>query len=99
MISLKPQAGLGPNFVSKTARLEQLGAIQFAVVGLTAGQVTFQYSVDGGANWFALDATNLVFSEDGTRVASWGGCEVRAIGDGAIAGGNLDVLINGPYVV
>lgn len=98
MISLEPAAGLGASFVSKTVKVGEPFAVTFAVQGLTAGTVTFQYSTDLGTNWYPLDATYLTATADFQHTIVWGGAWVRAIGDASVAGANLDVLIDGPYV-
>lgn len=99
MISMKPSDGFVPNFTSLDFELDRPARMVLAVIGLTAGTITFQYSVDLGVTWHVLDADNLVFTADGTRAMVWGATQFRCVGDGNIAGADLDVLIEGPNII
>ena len=106
MRSMEPVGGFTSSFVSQAFPLSEVDHVTFAVLGLTGGSVTFEYSVDYAkgtdglwtGNWYDLDTTNLVLTADGTRVAVWGGGHVRSTGSSA-AGASLDVLIGGHYVL
>ena len=92
------KAAFGANFVSDIFEISNVGLFAVSITGLTAGIVTFEYSKNGGTNWYAFDPTNLTFSADGVKTVCFGGVLIRSKGDGSIAGANLDVSIEGFYV-
>ena len=86
MLSMAPYDGLGyvNSFVSAVFRLHDVDNFAISCIW-TAGIITVQYShtqteVIAGT-WYALDATQLVFTAAGARTVKFGGVYLRAIGD------------------
>jgi hypothetical protein len=89
--------------VSTTSAVFEVGDtcyVLFSVSGLTAGQVTFQYNPNNGADWYTIDGTELVLTADALKFAVLGACQVRASFDGSVAssGNNLFIGIQGNTV-
>lgn len=70
-----------------------VGYVLFSVTGLTAGQITFQYNPNNGADWFTIDGTELVMTADGLRFAVLGQCAVRASFNGSVASSTNNLFV------
>jgi hypothetical protein len=91
-------ATYGASFVGRQLYASRVAPIIFTVEGLTAGTVTIERQMTPETAWETLDATNLVFATDGNKVAVWGACRLRAVGDSSVAGDDLHVFVAGDYI-